>query len=287
MRLAQNTAACLVFTALTGCGQFVLGVEPQDLGGVVLAELPQGVVVVDARTEEQYADGHVPGAARVHWTELTGFTEEGLWDILPTDELVSLMQDRGIPDDVPLVIYGSGPEGWGDDGNVYWVLRYLGHPSVHVLDGGYLGWLAEGETPSMREDGPPPSDFQAQVDPSVRATTEQVATWDGVLLDVRSPEEWSEGHIPGATWYAWDGVFTPEGTLRTADTLAAEFASLGIEEQTPVAVYCAAGIRAGHTFLVLEALGLPSVRNYVGSWARWTAEGGAIEGGDEPEQDLE
>lgn len=262
--------------ALTGCGQFILGVEPGGFGEILVGEIPQGAVVVDARTEEQWTEGHVPGAARVHWTELTGFDEEDLWDALPSDELMRLMGERGVPDDQTVVLYGSGPEGWGDDGNVYWMLRHLGHPDVRVLDGGYLGWVAAGGEPSEVDDRPPPVDFTASIDDSVRATTDQVADWEGVLLDVRSEEEWAEGHIPGAVWYPWDDTFSDGGTLRPRADLRADFAALGIALDTPVAVYCAAGIRAGHTFMVLEAIGLGDASNYVGSWARWTAEGGAV-----------
>ncbi len=263
---------------LTGCGQFILGTEPsRGLGDVVVGAVPADAVVVDARTADQYAEGHVPGAAQVHWSALTGFDEDGLWDAIPIEEKAALLGARGVPSDRPVVLYGSGPEGWGDDGNLYWALRRLGHPRVQVLDGGYLGWLALGGAASTRDDAPAPTDFVPREDPSVTADSDDVAAWDSVLLDVRSREEWDAGRIPGATWQAWDAVFGPDGTLLDEEALWALFEDDGIAPDTPVATYCQAGIRAGHTFMVLEALGVADVRNYVGSWARWTAEGGAVE----------
>ena len=104
-----------------------------------------------------------------------------------------------------------------------------------------------------------------------------MADWSGALLDVRSQAEWADGHIPGAVWYPWDQVYADDGTLRSADALADDFAALGIDLDTPVAIYCAAGIRAGHTWMVLEALGVVEVRNYLGSYSRWTAEGRPVE----------
>ena len=97
------------------------------------------------------------------------------------------------------------------------------------------------------------------------------------LLDARTAKDWEAGHIPGAVWMEWTEVFDGGITLRSEDELRALFSDLGIEPDTPVTVYCQGGIRAGHTFMVLEALGYSDVRNYVGSWARWTAEGGEVE----------
>ena len=270
-----RAAAALV--GLSGCGQFIEGLEPGALGSVVVGSLPPDALVVDARSPEQVAAGHIPGAARVHWTELTGFDEDGLWALRDDEVLAALLGDRGLSRDTPLALVGGGPEGWGDDGNLYWTLRYLGHDDVVVLDGGYVGWLAAGGQPTTAQDGPGPTRFTPSPVPAIEATSAQVADWTGALLDVRSHAEWTEGHIPGAVWYPWDQVYAGDGTLRSAEALADDFAALGIDLDTPVAVYCEAGVRAGHTWMVLEALGVVEVRNYLGSFARWTAEGRPVE----------
>lgn len=261
---------------LAGCGASIVGAQVDGWGGTIVGEvgsLPR----VDARTAAEWQSGHISGAAQLHWTELTGTDADGLWGVLPAESLESLLSTRGVPSVAPVVVYGSGSEGYGDDGNVYWALRYLGHRQVQVLNGGWAGWLAAGNVPVTQADAPAPVDFQATVDASVLATTEQVAGFDGVLLDVRSEEEWLQGHIPGALWMEWSEVFDDGITLRSEEALRGLFDDLGIAMDTPVIIYCAGGIRAGHTFMVLEALGHADVRNYVGSWARWTAEGGEIE----------
>ena len=261
---------------LVGCGASIIGAQPSSWGETVVSDI-EGLALLDARTAEDWQAGHIPGAAQVHWTELTGMDDSALWDVLPPDELATLFAARGVPADAPVVVYGSGPGGYGDDGNVYWTLRYLGHDDVRVLNGGWPGWLAEGGATTTEADAPAPADFPLSLNADVLATTEQVASFEGVLLDVRSEEEWLEGHIPGAVWMEWTEVFDGGLTLRSEDELRTLFSALGIEEGTPVTVYCAGGIRAGHTFMVLEALGYPDIRNYVGSWARWTGEGGAVE----------
>ncbi|MEL6347223.1 MAG: rhodanese-like domain-containing protein [Myxococcota bacterium] len=260
---------------LAGCGTFIEGVVPGAWETVVVSSVPASAQVVDARDAESYANGHIPGAANVHWTELTGLNDEGLWDALPPDALADLLAERGLSADEPVVIYGSGPEGYGDDGNLYWTLKYLGHSDVQVLDGGWLGYLATGGQISTRSDGPPPrATFATSVQEAVWASTMAVEDWEGVILDVRSEAEWLDGHIPGAVWMEWTDVFDEGGVLRSPASLEALFTGMGIDGETPVVVYCAGGIRAGHTFMVLDALGQPAVSNYVGSWARWTAEGG-------------
>ena len=259
-----------------GCGTSIVGAQTSSWGEVVVEDVGT-LSVLDAREHAQWEAGHIPGAAQVHWSELTGTDDAELWGVLPSDELAALMAARGIPGAESVVVYGSGPDGYGDDGNVYWTLRYLGHESVKILDGGWAGWLASGNTGTTEADQPPASDFALNLNTDVLATTEDVTSWDGVLLDVRSVEEWEAGHIPGAVWMEWTEVFVGGISLRPEDELKALFAELGIDADTPVIVYCAGGIRAGHTFMVLEALGYRNVRNYVGSWARWSAEGGEVE----------
>ena len=271
-----------MLAAAVGCGTFIEGPLPEAWGEVVVAS-PAGdgeELVLDARAAEDYAAGHIPGAANVHWTELTGPDDQELWGALPPEELAVLFASRGVTADRPVLVYGSGPEGYGDDGNVYWALRYLGHPEVRVLNGGWAGWLSSGGALSTAaDDHPEPAaqfDDMVEANPEVLASTAEVAAWPGVLLDVRSEEEWLGGHIPGAVWMEWTEVFGTGGALEDAGAQRERFAALGIGADTAVAVYCAGGIRAGHTFMVLDALEHPEVKNYVGSWARWTAEGGEV-----------
>ena len=74
----------------------------------------------------------MPGAANVHWTEVTGFDEAELLGPLPPAESAEILGARGLRADAPVAIYGSGPGGDGGDGDLYWTLRYLGHPDVRV-----------------------------------------------------------------------------------------------------------------------------------------------------------
>lgn len=261
---------------LFACGQTLVGPEPRAWDQVIVAALGDAQVV-DARSPADWAAGHVPGAAHLHWTEVEGFDADGLWGVPPVADIAALLGERGVDADRPVVIYGGGVDGWGDDGNLYWTLRYAGHPDVRVLDGGWLAWLAAGGTPATAADAPAPTVYSAAPDLTALADTDDVAAWSGLVLDVRSQAEWDDGHIPGATWFPWDSVYGADGVLLDPDVVAAQLAAVGATPDVPVVTYCQAGVRAGHTFMVLEALGADFAANYVGSWARWTAEGGAVE----------
>lgn len=265
----------LILVLISGCGQHIIGVEAVAWDAVITDTL-DGALVVDARETEAFEAGHVPGSTHVHWTELTGFDEDGLWDVQDPEDLAALFGSRGIAEDEPVVLIGGGIAGWGDDGNLYWALRYLGHQDVRVYNGGYSGWLAAGGEASTAPPELPEATYVPELRPELLASTEEAASWEGVLLDVRSEEEWEAGHIPGATWMEWSDVFQDDAALLPEEELRALVAEVGITEDSEVLTYCQAGIRAGHTFMVLDALGLPRVANYVGSWARWTAEDGEV-----------
>lgn len=266
----------LSLLALSACGPVVRGVSPAAWDAVVVDTLGDAQVV-DARSAAAFEAGHVPGARQVHASDLTGPDDDGLWGAVDPEIGAALLAARGIGTDRPVVVYGSGPGGSGDDGNVYWALRWLGHPDVRVYDGGWLAWVARGEDPESGPAQAATATFDLDLDDAVLVGTDDVESWDGVVLDVRSREEFDAGHVPGAVWLEWTRVFDADETLRPPDELRAMLADeAGIGPDTPVVTYCQAGIRAGHSFMVLDALGQP-VANYVGSWARWTAEGGAIE----------
>ncbi len=264
----------LVPLLLPACGQRIAGVHPDPLGAVVVTE-PGDALPIDARSAADFAAGHIPGAAQVSWTELTGSDDLGYWGALPPEDSAALLASRGVPTDRPVVVYGSGLDGRGDDGEVYWALRWLGHPDVRLLDGGWQAWVAGGGELSTAP-GPALARFDLDVQDALFADTDDVTTWPGVLLDVRSAAEYDAGHIPGAVWLEWSDALAGDETLQDEATLRAQLASVGIDADSEVITYCQRGLRAGHSFMVLDALGIEA-RNYVGSWARWTEEGGTVE----------
>lgn len=279
----------MLFWTLLACGDALIAkdhVEPSSWPTDRLTEadnLPDDARWVDARTAEDFALGHVPGAAQVHWSELAGFDEDGIWGPAEIEAASALLATRGLSEgEGPILVYDdpTADDYYGGDGYLYWTLRHLGAPDVRLLHGGWGAWLGAGG--ALDTDDVKPGEFAAGPVVDVLATTEEVAAVveDGsaVLLDVRSAEEWAEGRIPGAVFLAWDDLTVDGATLRTPEEIGARLDGLGLgDPEIPVITYCAGGIRAGHTFFVLELMGHTAVQDYVGSWAAWVASGGAVE----------
>jgi thiosulfate/3-mercaptopyruvate sulfurtransferase len=247
---------------------------PADVGAITPAPL-----VIDTRPTEQFARGHIPGAVHLDlWGVSLIDTSEAplrafMWMI---GHLFSL---RGVTPERPVVVYEN------DSGiraaRAWWLLEYLGHPSAHVLDGGYQAWVTAGLPTSTEAVAPEPSTWHGT------ATPDTIATWSDVLsrlgrpetaiLDTRSEREYRGeavrakrgGAIPGAVNVEWTENLRPDGRFKPASELAAMYAAKGVTPDREVVTYCQGGYRAAHGYLALRILGYPRLRNYTGSWKEW------------------
>jgi thiosulfate/3-mercaptopyruvate sulfurtransferase len=182
--------------------------------------------------------------------------------------------------------------GFGQSCRGYYLLSYLGYPSIKVLHGGVAAWEAAGLP--LTTEAVNPTAATCPVDPagaSLMLTAEDIM---GVLndpgvaiLDVRDVDEWvadssspygkdfcpRKGRIPGAVWIEWYRMMkpTPEGPMiKSKDEVLAECATVGITTETPVYIYCFKGARASNSFLALKEAGVKDVRIYFGSWNEWS-----------------
>jgi thiosulfate/3-mercaptopyruvate sulfurtransferase len=203
-----------------------------------------------------------------------------------TDDFETAMRLAGVSDGRPVVVYDDAESTAA--ARAWWLLRYFGHPSVRVLDGGFRAWTAAGHpvepgalggqasSPDMT---PAPGDFTARpghlglLDADAAATLARA----GLLLDARSGERYRgeaehvdpvAGHIPGAVSAPTTENVNPDGTFKPAADLAARFKALGVTEGRPVAAYCGSGVTAAHEVLALTLAGIPAAL-YVGSWSNW------------------
>jgi thiosulfate/3-mercaptopyruvate sulfurtransferase len=237
---------------------------------------------------KQFRDAHVPGAHYVHLdADLSGSkTGRNGRHPLPSREAFRATAGAlGIGPDTPVVAYDR--QGSAYAVRAWWMLRWLGHDAVAVLDGGLDAWcaasglVASGEPPARRRDAAP-YPTRAPAMPTLDA--DAVATQVGrvPLIDARAPERFrgevepfdkQAGHIPGARNRWFKDNLGPDGRFKPAAALRAEFdALLGGAAPATVMHQCGSGVNACHNLLAMEAAGLPGSRLYPGSWSEWSSD---------------
>jgi thiosulfate/3-mercaptopyruvate sulfurtransferase len=262
-------------------------ITADELADLLAADLPPTLLDVRWRLggppgRELYQAGHIPGAAFVDLDlELAGQPGVGGRHPMPSaDDFAAAMRRAGVSDDRMVVVYDDADSTAA--ARAWWLLRYFGHRSVRVLDGGFRAWTAGGYpvvSTSQERRVIAPGRFTARpgqlglLDAGGAASIAR----DGLLLDARAGERYrgeSEhvdpvaGHIPGAVSAPTAENVNPDGTFRPAADLAARFAALGAAGDRPVAAYCGSGVTAAHEVLALTLAGIPADL-YVGSWSNW------------------
>lgn len=235
---------------------------------------------------DAYRAGHLPGAGYVDLdTELAGPPgPRGRHPLPDPAGFGAAMRRAGVRRHRPVVVYDGGP-GWAA-ARAWWLLRWFGHPSVRVLDGGLPAWTAEGgelttATPQVPEgDFRPESGSGASALPLLDAEGAAALARRGVLLDARTAERYRGehepvdpvgGHIPGAVSAPTTENTGADGRLLPAGELASRFAALGARPGGQVGVYCGSGVSAAHQVLAMAVAGIEAAL-YVGSWSEWTAD---------------
>ena len=239
--------------------------------------IADGATVLDARDAGDYRAGHLPHAVRIDWKDFRdGWGRTGR---MSDDDraLAAKLSALGVDDRRAVVVYGKGRDGFGEEGRIAWMLAYLGHPRVVLLDGGYAAWHGE-----RGDDAKPAAGtFTVRRDPTLRADLDTVrrAVHDHEpILDIRTDEEWHGarkyyeargGHLPGARLVPFASLFDDGGKL-DRQALVARLKGLGVPRGRPVYVYCTGGVRSALATVVLRALGYDA-KNFDASFWAWAA----------------
>ena len=254
-------------------------VEPQSL----LATFTNlDGLIIDARSPESYAAGHIPGAISVSTYDyfVPNTKPEGMRAF--ANQAAALYGAAGIALDTPLVVYD-------DDTGVRvarecWLLEYLGHRNVRLLHGGLNAWWQCGGPISVETCSSTARQFAIQHHSAGFVSADEItAELDHprrVVIDVRDELEHDgldhtaccarRGHVPGAVWIHWS-AFLEQGRFKSAEAIRALLHSRGIREDDELVPYCHRGARSANTYWVLRLAGYAQVRNYIGSWHEWSA----------------
>jgi thiosulfate/3-mercaptopyruvate sulfurtransferase len=238
--------------------------------------------------EQAYRAGHIPNAIYAHLdrdladpvTPATGrhplpdprkFAETlGRWGMTPATQVVAYDADSGA--------YAA---------RLWWLLRWVGHSAVAVLDGGFKAWTQAGLPTSTAIAQRRPTQFDVRPNQDAwldaRTVAERVARPDWRLLDARAPERFAgevepidtvAGHVPGARNHPFatnlgsDGRFAPAAELRKRF----EQSQAGVADDHTI-VMCGSGVTACHLLLAMEVAGKRGARLYAGSWSEWIRDG--------------
>jgi thiosulfate/3-mercaptopyruvate sulfurtransferase len=244
-------------------------------------------VIVDCRfnladTEagrRAYQAAHIPGAIYAHLDEDLSnppATDYGRHPLPAPEVLTARFSQMGIGPGVQVVAY--------DDANgmiaarLWWMLRYMGHEAVAVLDGGWSAWQSAGYAVRGGEERRETAVFQGQPRRDWLVVQDEVPSVP-LLVDSRDGARYRgevetidpvAGHIPGAVNFYYQANWGENGRYLPPATLRAQFANLlGDVPPEQATFYCGSGVSACVNLLAMKQAGLGDGRLYVGSWSEW------------------
>jgi thiosulfate/3-mercaptopyruvate sulfurtransferase len=237
------------------------------------------------RGRRDYLSSHIPGAVYAHLdADLSGRKIPGKTGRHPLPEIqafVETLSSWGVDSGTQVVVYDDATGSMA--ARLWWMLNWLGHPNVALLDGGWTSWMRSGMPMRSGAEHKSPRHFEPREIPDAYVRVEQAEEYRThpayVVLDARSAARFRgegetidpvAGHIPGAVSAPWEENVSPEGTFLPPEVLHRRFKkllkSVPIEN---VICYCGSGITAAHNLFAIAYSGLGTGRLYAGSWSEW------------------
>lgn len=235
-----------------------------------------------------FLDGHIPGAAFLHMDDELSAPKtgrNGRHPLPPREAFARLMAAQGVSRDTQVVICDA--HGGMMAARLWWMLRWIGHEAVAVLDGGLPAWQAAALPLEAGPATPRPAGDLALADSLVAAVSADdvlanIAGGPLLVLDARAPDRFRGenetldpvgGHIPGALNRFFRDNLAPDGRFKPAGALRDEFSAL-LGPRTPdrIVAQCGSGITACHNLLAMQIADLAGAALYPGSWSEWCAD---------------
>lgn len=235
-----------------------------------------------------YQHSHIQGAVYAHLDEdlcapiVSGVT--GRHPLPPVEQLVERFSKWGIDRHVQVVAYDDWtPASGGIAARLWWSLRWLGHTTVAILDGGWAAWNSVGGPSRGGKESRKPRTFVPRIRPELLATSNDVDQWrkgsEFVIFDSRALDRFRgenetidpvAGHIPGAKPAPYIENANLDGSFLPVEKLRERFQNLlGNMPADQAVFYCGSGVTAAHNLLALAHAGLGEARLYAGSWSEW------------------
>lgn len=247
------------------------------------------VVIADCRFvlgkpeagREAYEASHIPGAVYLDLEkDLSAPVDEhgGRHPLPDIFDLTLALSRAGISNETKVVAYDD--QGGAMASRLWWLLKYLGHEQVYVMDEGFSAWTNAGHPVTDEVIEPAPVKFLAVVEHTMLVEMDQVQELLGkegvTLIDSREapryrgevePIDRVAGHIPGAINRFWKDGLTASGSWKHGAEQAERFADL--DKSRDIIVYCGSGVTATPNVIALQEAGFTNVKLYAGSWSDW------------------
>lgn len=238
-----------------------------------------GLRILDVRKLKDYEQGHLPNAIHLDRADVSAVVKGVRGMLAPIGEVERVLGEKGINRQSNVIIYDytTGPAA----ARVFWILDYIGHKNMALLNGGWTKWTREGREVNQKIPEPTATQYQASPEAQKLATGlwifENLKNHNIAILDVRSHDEFTGrvagssrgGHIPGAIHLEWKKNLTEQGTIKRASDLRNMFYRAQIKKGKEIVVHCQTGVRGAQSYFVLRLLGYDQVRLYDGSWEEW------------------
>ena len=237
----------------------------------------------------EYEKSHIPGARFMHMDRDLAGPKTGTNGRHPLPDAAAFaakLGAAGIGAEKQVIAYDAQEGTYAS--RLWWMLRWLGHASVAVLDGGWPKWVREQRPCTAEVSHPLPSVYAARTDGkdggwvNTAYVLSHLERQDMLVVDARSDERYRgeaepidpvAGRIPGAVCRFFRKNLDAEGCFRPAAQLRADFESiLGAHRPEHVVNSCGSGVSACHNLLAMEIAGLTGSRLYPGSWSEWCAD---------------
>lgn len=236
--------------------------------------------------DAEYAQSHLPNAHFASVDRDLAAAPNGSNGRHPLPEVATFaawLGSKGVTDGVQVIGYDNAAGVYSS--RLWWMLRWLGHDAVAVLDGGWNAWLKAGKATTQEVPKATPATFTPRIR-DVNVNADYVLAnleSDGMLvIDARSNDRFHgqnetidpvAGHIPGALNRLFKNNVNEQGRFRSGEELRREFETLiGDTPVQNVVHQCGSGVSACHNLLAMELAGMNGSRLYPGSWSEWVAD---------------
>lgn len=231
-------------------------------------------VIIDVRSATLYSAGHITNAINIPNSALNATS-----NALDVTTAVAALSAAGVSNTAKIIVYGADVD--GNAGWVFWALEYLGAPDVHILDGGYTKWVADGRPTVTTATTLPATTFTATVNASKLATKADVVanyanTANYSIIDSRNYSDATNNnfvttHIPNAVSILVGDFLNGDKTVKSFADIKTLLDANGVTAGKTVITHCYVGLRSAQEYFMLRLMGFP-VSNYDGSWTEWAAD---------------